>query len=36
MVFHRVAFLNHNAKNTKNRDYKYLNIYTNFEKLQMN
>ena len=24
MVFHRVALLNHNAKNTKNKDYKYI------------
>ena len=24
MVFHKVALLNHNAKNTKNKDYKYI------------
>ena len=24
MVFHRVALLNYNAKNTKNKDYKYI------------
>ena len=34
MVFHMLALLSHNAKNTKNKDYKY--IYTNFKKLQMN
>ena len=38
MVFHRVALLNHNAKNTKNKDYKYIYKFTNelIKKLQMN
>ena len=36
MVFHRVALLKRNAKNTKNKDYKYLNIYTNCEELLVN
>ena len=33
MVFHRVALLNHNAKNTKSKDYKYIYkfLYTKYD-----